>query len=147
MFLNKHNMFLNVDADFCHIEEKDPSMNFCDQSFTQYPCVPNKGYYGRGPIQLTWNYNYGPAGQAIGFDGLNAPETVANDATVSFKTALWYWMQNVHSVVTQGFGPTIRAVNSIECGGGSPDKVQARINYYKQYCSQLGVSPGANLYC
>ncbi|WJX69736.1 Endochitinase ep3 [Trifolium repens] len=140
--------FTHETGHFCFKEENGvASMNFCDQSFTQYPCVPNKGYYGRGPIQLTWNYNYGPAGQAIGFDGLGSPETVANDPIVSFKTGLWFWMNNVHSVVTQGFGPTIRAVNSIECGGVSPDKVQARINYYKQYCSQLGVSPGDNLYC
>ncbi|CBI24652.3 unnamed protein product, partial [Vitis vinifera] len=91
---------------FCYIEEIDgPSKDYCDESNTRYPCVPGKGYYGRGPIQLSWNYNYGPAGESIGFNGLNNPETVANDAVVSFKTALWFWMNNVHSVVSQGFAP------------------------------------------
>jgi chitinase len=73
---------------------------------------------------------------------------VANDPSVAFKTALWFWMNNVHSVLPQGFGATIRAINGdLECDGKNPNTVQARVNYYKQYCNQLGVSPGANLYC
>ena len=74
-----------------------------------------KGYYGRGPIQLSWNYNYGPAGSSIGFDGLNNPETVATDPIISFRAALWFWMNNVHSIILsgQGFGATIRAINGI----------------------------------
>ncbi|KAI4297210.1 hypothetical protein L6164_037105 [Bauhinia variegata] len=48
----------------------------------------------------------------------------------------------------QGFGATIRAINgAIECDGKSPSTVQARINYYRDYCGQLGVDPGANLSC
>lgn len=27
------------------------------------PCVPGKSYHGRGPMQLSWNYNYGQVGQ------------------------------------------------------------------------------------
>ncbi|XP_068667132.1 endochitinase EP3-like [Aristolochia californica] len=136
---------------FCYIEEIDgPSKDYCDESNTQYPCAAGKGYYGRGPIQLSWNYNYGPAGESIGFDGLNAPETVANDVVVSFKTALWYWMNNCHTLITtgQGFGATIRAINGqLECDGANPATVNARVNYYKSYCDQLGVSPGDNLTC
>ncbi|THF94914.1 hypothetical protein TEA_020887 [Camellia sinensis var. sinensis] len=121
--------------------------NYCDPSKTQYPCAPNKNYYGRGPLQLTWNYNYGPAGQSIGFDGLNNPETVATDSVVSFKTALWFWMNNVHNVINSGFGATIRAINSIECNGNNPNAVNARVKYYTDYCNQLGVAPGNNLQC
>ncbi|KAF5194462.1 Endochitinase ep3 [Thalictrum thalictroides] len=136
---------------FCYIEEIDgPSKDYCDENNTQYPCAAGKGYYGRGPIQLSWNYNYGPAGRSIGFDGLNAPETVANDPIISFKTALWFWMNNVHSIITsgQGFGPTIRAINgALECEGRNPDTVGARVRYYTTYCNQLGVSPGDNLSC
>ncbi|OVA07850.1 Glycoside hydrolase [Macleaya cordata] len=135
---------------FCYKEEiNGASKDYCQRGNTQYPCVPGKGYFGRGPIQLTWNYNYGPAGRAIGFDGLNAPETVANDPIISFKTALWFWMNNVHSIITsgQGFGPTIRAINGGECNGGNSAAVQARVNYFRQYCSQLGVAPGNNLSC
>ncbi|TJX41549.1 hypothetical protein E8P77_31970, partial [Soehngenia saccharolytica] len=59
---------------FCSIEEiNGTSKNYCNETITQYPCAPNKQYYGRGPLQLSWNYNYGPAGERIGFDGLNNP--------------------------------------------------------------------------
>ncbi|PIN18440.1 putative chitinase [Handroanthus impetiginosus] len=135
----------------CYIEEIDgPSRDYCDESNTQYPCAPNKGYYGRGPIQLSWNFNYGPAGNSIGFDGLNNPEIVATDRIISFKTALWYWMNNCHNLIIsgQGFGATIRAINgALECDGGNADTVSSRVRYYTQYCNQLQVDPGNNLRC
>ncbi|WOL12766.1 hypothetical protein Cni_G21534 [Canna indica] len=136
---------------FCYIEEIDgASKDYCDETNTQWPCVAGKGYFGRGPLQLSWNYNYGPAGRDLGFDGLGAPETVANDVVVSFKTGLWFWMNNCHSLITsgQGFGATIRAINgALECDGKNPATVNARVGYYKDYCSQFGVDPGNNLTC
>ncbi|KAJ9701666.1 hypothetical protein PVL29_006860 [Vitis rotundifolia] len=83
---------------------------------------------------------------SIGFDGLGNPGIVATDVLISFKTALWFWMNNVHSVLDQGFGATIRAINgAVECNGGNTPAVNARVGYYKDYCSHLGVSPGDNL--
>ncbi|KAL6582302.1 hypothetical protein OROMI_006316 [Orobanche minor] len=101
-------------------------------------------------IQLSWNFNYGPAGMSIGFDGLNNPELVATDPIISFKTALWYWMNHCHDPIIsgQGFGATIRAINGpLECDGGNPNTVSARVEYYTQYCNQLHVGPGNNLRC
>ncbi|XP_076893575.1 endochitinase EP3-like [Bidens hawaiensis] len=134
---------------FCYIEEiNGPSGDYCDENNTQYPCTPGKGYYGRGPIQLSWNFNYGPAGNSIGFDGLNNPEVVATDPVISFRTALWYWMNNVRPVIRQGFGATIRAINGpLECDGGNPATVDSRVRYYTQYCNQLVVATGDNLRC
>jgi chitinase len=138
-------------TDFCYIEEIDgPSKDYCDENNTQYPCVPGHGYYGRGPIQLSWNFNYGPAGESIGFNGLSSPETVAEDVIISFKTAFWYWMNYVHSLIVsgQGFGATIRAINgALECDGKNPTTVQKRVGYYEDYCKQFGVDPGQNLTC
>lgn len=137
-------------ADLCFREERDKSDVYCDTDFPQWPCTPSKSYYGRGPLQLTWNYNYGAAGQAIGFDGLNNPEIVATDVLVSFKAALWYWMQNCHNAVVsgQGFGATIRAINgNVECDGKEPEQVANRVNLYTGYCRQFGVDPGTNLQC
>ncbi|PKU80981.1 Endochitinase B [Dendrobium catenatum] len=132
---------------FCYVEEVDKSNSYCDTRYPQYPCASGKKYYGRGPLQITWNYNYALAGKDIGFDGLKSPETVSNDVVVSFKTALWFWMNNVHRVVNQGFGATIRAINSIECNGGNTGEMNDRVNIYKNYCSQFGVSPGDHLTC
>ncbi|PKI43721.1 hypothetical protein CRG98_035883 [Punica granatum] len=115
---------------FCNVEEiNGEANNYCDETVTQYPCNPEKGYYGRGPIQLSWNSNYGPAGESIGFDGLNAPETVANDPVISFRTALW-------------------AMNrDLECDGKNQETVESRVGYYSQYCQQLDVDTGDNLTC
>ncbi|KAL2487559.1 carrot EP3-3 chitinase [Forsythia ovata] len=136
---------------FCHIEEiNGRSKDYCDEKNTEYPCAPGKGYYGRGPIQLSWNYNYGQAGKNIGFDGLKNPEIVATNRVVSFKTALWYWMSHCHNIITsgQGFGATIRAINGpLECNGANPSTVNARVGYYRDYCNQLRVDPGNNLRC
>ncbi|KAF8041258.1 hypothetical protein BT93_A0002 [Corymbia citriodora subsp. variegata] len=134
---------------FCFINQiNGTSKNYCDATITQYPCNPSKSYHGRGPIQLSWNFNYGPAGDSIGFDGLNDPDKVATNPLISFQTALWYWMDFVHQVMNQGFGATIRAINGIlECDGANPATVQARVRYYTEYCNQLGVNPGDNLTC
>ncbi|KAG8369439.1 hypothetical protein BUALT_Bualt14G0013800 [Buddleja alternifolia] len=131
------------------VETGGQSRDYCDETNRQYPCAPNRGYYGRGPLQLSWNYNYGAAGQSIGFDGLNNPDIVATDPVISFRTAFWFWMNNCHATITsgQGFGATIRAINSMECNGGNSGTVTSRVNYYTNYCNQLGVNPGSNLRC
>lgn len=138
-------------GNFCYIEEVNgTSKDYCEERNTQYPCVAGKGYYGRGPLQLRGNVNYGAAGQNISFDGLKNPEIVATDNLVSFKASLWYWMSNFHNIINsnQGFGATIRAINgALECDGQNLATVTARVNYYKAYCNQLGVDPGENLGC
>jgi chitinase len=105
-------------------------------------------YHGRGPLQLTWNYNYGAAGRAIGFEGLISPQEVARDAVLAFKTALWFWTTNVQRKLTEGFGATTRAINgAVECDGKNPAQMNARISYYVDYCRQLGVKPKGSLTC
>nr|ALP46631.1 chitinase [Zea mays] len=133
---------------FCYISEINKSNAYCDASNRQWPCAAGQKYYGRGPLQISWNYNYGPAGRDIGFNGLADPNRVAQDAVIAFKTALWFWMNNVHRVMPQGFGATIRAINgALECNGNNPAQMNARVGYYKQYCQQLRVDPGPNLIC
>ena len=122
--------------------------DYCDTFNHQYPCVAGKAYYGRGPIQLKWNFNYGLAGNAIGFNGLNSPETVATDPIMSFKTALWYWVNFAEPVMCQGFGATIQAINgAFECKERNPPVVRARVGFYVNYCNQFRVTPSDNLYC
>nr|GLL49362.1 chitinase 6-like [Ipomoea trifida] len=143
--------FTHETGHMCYINEiNGTSRNYCDTTTTQWPCTPGKNYYGRGPLQLSWNFNYGPAGLSIGFDGLNNPDIVATDSVTSFKAALWFWMNNCHSLITsgQGFGATIQAINGLlECNGANPAAVNARVQYYKDYCQQFGVNPGNNLTC
>ncbi|MEU6394090.1 chitinase [Streptomyces sp. NPDC046939] len=131
--------------------------HYCDTS-QPYGCpAGNDKYYGRGPIQLSWNFNYKSAGDALGIDLLNNPDLVQNDAAVAWKTGLWYWNTQTgpgtmtpHNAMVNGagFGETIRSINgSIECNGGNPAQVQSRVDTYKRFAQILGVDPGANLSC
>ncbi|MEV4176887.1 glycoside hydrolase family 19 protein [Nonomuraea sp. NPDC049709] len=143
-------------------------VHIVEQNTANYPhyCDPNQpygcpagqaAYYGRGPIQLSWNFNYKAAGDALGLPLLTNPWLVQQDAAVAWKTALWYWMtQNGPGTMTahnamvnsRGFGETIRSINgSLECGGRNPAQVQSRVNAYQRFTQILGVSPGGNLTC
>ena len=114
------------------------------------PCAPGKNYFGRGPLQLTWNYNYQEAGQAIRFDGINDPGIVARDPVISFKTAIWFWMTQTttgesltcHQAMEdeERFGVTIDNINGgYECHKQYSQSQQDRIELYKSYCHKLGI--------
>ncbi|WP_420037576.1 glycoside hydrolase family 19 protein [Streptomyces sp. cg28] len=131
--------------------------HYCDTS-RSYGCPAGQSaYYGRGPIQLSWNFNYKAAGDALGIDLLNNPNLVQTDPAVAWKTGLWYWNTQTgpgtmtgHNAMVNGagFGETIRSINgSIECNGGNPAQVQSRINAYQSFTSTLGVPTGSNLSC
>lgn len=140
-----------------YVTEIDKSGNYCDAS-QPYGCPAGTyAYYGRGPIQLSWNFNYKAAGDALGIDLLHNPYQVEQDAAVAWKTGIWYWMTATgpgtmtphNAMVTgAGFGETIRSINgSLECNGRNPAEVQSRVNYYMQFTQILGVPAGNNVSC
>ncbi|WP_406095313.1 glycoside hydrolase family 19 protein [Streptomyces sp. NBC_01013] len=131
--------------------------HYCDTS-QSYGCPAGQSaYYGRGPIQLSWNFNYKAAGDALGINLLANPYLVEQDASVAWKTGLWYWnTQNGPGTMTAhnamvngaGFGETIRSINgSLECNGGNPAQVQSRIDKYQSFVQILGTTAGSNLSC
>ncbi|THU66769.1 hypothetical protein C4D60_Mb05t17710 [Musa balbisiana] len=104
-------------------------------------CCSKYGYCGTGDDYCGDGCQSGPC---------YSSSTPSNDVVVSFKAALWFWMNNCHSAITsgQGFGATIRAINgNLECDGNNTELMNARVGYYKDYCSQFGVDPGSNLTC
>ncbi|MEU3984458.1 glycoside hydrolase family 19 protein [Streptomyces sp. NPDC026672] len=130
---------------------------YCDWS-QPYGCPAGQAaYYGRGPIQLSWNFNYKAAGDALGIDLLNNPWLVQNDSAVAWKTGLWCWntqsgpgTMTPHNAMVNGagFGQTIRSINGcLECDGRNPAQVQSRVDAYNRITSIPGVTPGNNLYC
>ncbi|UUN31307.1 glycoside hydrolase family 19 protein [Streptomyces sp. FIT100] len=142
-----------------HIVEQNTANypHYCDAG-QPYGCPAGQAaYYGRGPIQLSWNFNYKAAGDALGIDLLGNPWRVEQDAAVAWKTGLWYWntqsgpgtMTGHNAMVNQaGFGHTIRSINgSLECDGGNPAQVQSRVDNYTRFAQILGVPTGGNLYC
>jgi len=144
---------------------------YCSDSM-QYPCAVNQSYYGRGPIQISWNYNYGAASSALlGAPTilLDDPDLVLKNGVVAFQTALWFWMTaqppkpSAHSVITGswtpsaadiaagrvvGYGMITNIINGgLECNVTTPTTVESRVGYYLTYTSYFGVSAGENLYC
>jgi basic endochitinase B len=129
-----------------------------------YRPVAGKSYYGRGPLQLTYAYNYGLAGEELGLPLLARPELVSRDGVIAFRTALWFWMRaqkpkpSCHDIVCgkwkptaedlrlhrmPGFGMTINIINGgVECDNPSPaarSLREERIGFYKWFAGLLQV--------
>lgn len=147
--------------------------NYADTSKKNYMPVPGKSYFGRGPKQLSWNYNYGQFSEAwFGSKDtlLLHPELLATDPVLSFASALWFWMTpqrpkpSCHDVMTgkwqpsatdsvkniqPGFGATVNIINGgVECGRGTAlQKTTYRYEYYKYFCNYFKVPPGDNISC
>lgn len=130
-----------------------------------YPPVAGKKYYGRGPIQISYNGNYGTASDFIFGDKkilLSNPELIETDPVVAFKTAIWFWMTpetrkpSAHDVMigkwqpnatdkaqgrTSGFGMTINIVNgALECNKGNNHNMNERIGFYQYFLKKLGAA-------
>lgn len=132
----------------------------------EYPPVAGKSYYGRGPMQISYNGNYGFASDIIFGNKhvlLDKPELVETDPVVAFKTALYFWMTpethkpSAHDVMigkwqpnekdkaagrTPGFGMTIVIVNgALECNKGEDNySMKDRIGFYQFFLKKLGTS-------
>ena len=147
------------------IHENDTSLTYTADNDV-YPAVPGKKYYGRGPMQLSYNGNYGYASDCIFGDKkvlLNNPGLVETDPVIAFKTAIYFWMTpqtlkpSAHDVMIgkwrpsaadvaagriPGFGMTINIINGqVECNKGeSMFSMADRIGFYKHFLQMLGVS-------
>jgi len=84
-----------------------------------WPPQSGEQYYGRGPIQLSWNYNYGAFSNILVESEynskmylLNDPDKVVKDGYVAFSSALWFYMTpqspkpSMHDVATCYFEPS-----------------------------------------
>lgn len=146
--------------------EEDYMGDYCDES-KSYGCPAGTfEYHGRGPLQLSWNYNYYAAGQYLGMgnDLLNNPDPVWQTPSLGWRTSLWFWMENpgasygtghvkdAHDAMTDGLGwtfmQTINAINgSLECdhdnSGLTPEQTeqrQSRIDLYEDFTVILGTT-------
>lgn len=126
--------------------------HYCDRS-QPYGCPAGQSaYYGRGPLQLSWNFNYKAAGDALHIDLLHNPYQVERNPAVAWKTGLWFWdtqrgagTMTPHEAIVnnRGFGETIRSINgALECDGKNPDERNDRINLYKRFVAVLGTDVG-----
>jgi len=148
-----------------YLHENDTSLSYIADN-DEYPPMAGKKYYGRGPMELSYNGNYGYASDCIFGDKrilLNNPALVETDPVVAFKTAIYFWMTpqthkpSAHDVMVgkwqpgaadkaagriPGFGVTIDIVNGpVECGKGEKVfSMNDRVGFYQYFLKQLGVS-------
>jgi basic endochitinase B len=156
-------------------EEQTPQgkLDYNDITKIKYPGVTGKQYYGRGPKQLSWNYNYAQFSEAwYGTKDtlLQHPEYLSRDAVVSFASAIWFWTApqfpkpSCHDIMVNkwipnendllkgrlpGFGATVNVINGgVECGTGKDlEKTSYRYQYYLYFCNYFKVTPGDNINC
>lgn len=92
-------------------------------------------YYGRGPMQLSHDYNYRTASQNI-FNNANTllenPDRVARESKTGWDTAAYFWSANVHASA-QTFGGTLKKINGeLECQGGMHgENMWKRCDHYR----------------
>jgi len=159
----------------CWVEEQNcPGAPFCEK----YGGFAKSGqtYHGRGPKQLSWNYNYKAFSKYYCGDTtlLDYPERVADNSELAWASSIWFWVTGgpdnfkpgCHDVFTRkegegdrkpGLGWVINVVNGgLECNSAVPRcdrRVASRVSHYKHYCKLLGVKPlkpgwtEDNLYC
>ncbi|QQL48356.1 chitinase [Mucilaginibacter ginkgonis] len=147
------------------IDENNTSLAYIGES-DDYPPVAGQKYYGRGPMQISYNGNYGYASDCIFGDEkvlLNNPALVETDPVVAFKTAIYFWLTpqthkpSAHDVMSgkwkpsaydtskgrkPGFGMVINIVNGgVECNHGEDVyNMKDRIGFYQYFLGKLGVS-------
>lgn len=152
------------DDGLMQIHENNTSLPYVAEN-DEYPPATDKKYYGRGPMQLSYNGNYGYASDCILGDDkilLNNPDLVETDPVISFETAIYFWMTpqthkpSAHDVMigvwqpkpsdkakgrTPGFGMTINIINGeLECNKGEGlYSMKDRIGFYQYYLSKLGI--------
>ncbi|NCI51005.1 chitinase [Sediminibacterium roseum] len=145
---------------------------YSDPSKKNYPPVAGQSYHGRGPIQISWNYNYGQFSEAYFKNKnvlLNDPSLITKNAQLAFASALWFWTTpqfpkpSCHEVMSgtwqpspkdidggrlPGFGTVVNVINGgIDCGpSGDPD-TKYRYGYYLFFCRYFNVTPGDNVEC
>ncbi|AZS13883.1 chitinase [Paenibacillus lutimineralis] len=131
-----------------------------------FPGTPGKRYYGRGPIMLSWNFNYGLFSSIIYGEKsvlLDNPEIVAADGKIGYMTAILFWMTpqapkpSAHDVMvgrwkpnaqekqlgldSPGFGITIMVLNGLETNLGETEgsPVQRRAGHYRDIMKRMGI--------
>lgn len=145
---------------------------YTDRNNPVYPYNSSESYHGRGPMQLSWNYNYGYFSQIIYGDKMvliNNPDSLADDGRLGFMAGIWFWMTAqgtkpaCHDVMVgnwtpsqadinanrlPGFGVTINVINGgLEAGIPNDYRVRDRIGFFENITSRFSISTGNNVDC
>ncbi len=156
---NLTGLYFNEEVGFIGSDQ----IGYVQSTGTNYLPVAGKSYHGRGPIQLSYNYNYGLCSDVLFGDSsilLNDPDMLEKDGVLGFMTGIWFWMTpqppkpSCHQVITGiwepkegapnvsyngNFGLTIIIINNeagqSETGAGA---VARRARYYRLFAAKMG---------
>jgi len=133
---------------------------------TKYPAVGGEFYYGRGPLMIESNSEYGAFGDAhgpISYDGkqrfLEDPDSVLDNDYLAYSSALYFYMTpsmakpSMHDVMTNywvpngsdtaeaGFGATIAIIGGgAECSTWNDSaEAKLRMKFYTKFLSDFGL--------
>ena len=145
--------------------------HYSDSSKIKYLPVADQSYHGRGPLQISWNYNYGQFSEMYFHNKeklLKDPGLVMRDPVLCFASAIWFWITpqfpkpSCHEIITNqwvpsekdvasgrtpGFGAVVNVINGgIECNQGM-EASKYRYGYYRFFCKYFKVDPGPNANC
>jgi len=125
-------------------------------------------YHGRGPIQLSYNYNYGQMSEQLQIPGpsgkmdglLYQPWSLTKDGVLCFRSGFWFWMTpqapkpSAHDVMAMrwtpsaadsaagrvpGYGEVVNIINGgLECTQPLKDQTRDRIGYYLTFLAAIG---------
>jgi predicted chitinase len=102
-------------------------------------------YYGRGYMQLTWDYNYKAASQDIYKDDrLVTNPDLAAQPEGAWATAVWFWTKNVRPAISgaidsYNLGPAVKKINgALECPANQ--KAKNRLAIYNEILKSWNIA-------
>ena len=146
--------------EYCQPSSKPPEACHCgdgagaaDRGQLEGYVAASHLYFGRGAIQLSWNYNY--IGASVALTGspdtfCDNPDVVATEGRYAWGAGIYFWMEHTKELTTshmetmkQDFGGSLNNINGgLECpahGGWHVDAVKARLNRYCRAANALGL--------
>ena len=147
---------------YCNKVLAPPDACACDDMLQSEP-APLEGYipaskvfFGRGAIQLSWNYNFRAASEALTGDATtfcDNPDLVATTPEYAWGAGVFFWMENLKEETTchiealrsADFGGTLNNINGgLECpayhGGWHGEAIKLRLNRYCKASAALGLA-------
>jgi uncharacterized repeat protein (TIGR02543 family) len=120
LFFNQESGLTDDTVGWYTTSELEPNQAIAHANF---PPNATKSYHGRGPIQLSWNYNYGLFSSILYGDKqvlLDDPNAVCRvgNGWLAFASAIWFWMTpqglkpSCHDVMTGVYKPNAQDVEA-----------------------------------
>lgn len=110
----------------CFVEEQgyvNGGIGYTGSNDPDYQAVSGQSYHGRGPIQISYPYNYGPFSQSFYGDKnvlLQNPAKVITDGAAFWASAIWFWMNE-----------------AVAPGMTAPGGIAPEGQYYKPSCHMV----------